>query len=59
MPHFKYGKSNFENNLITSNSAKDVKITIEWLEGITVTAPATVKPEQFDVHPAQEGSLVE
>ena len=47
MPNFTYGSSTFEYDLITTESTEDVKITVEWLEGITVCAPAHAAPEQL------------
>jgi len=47
MPFFTYGNSTFDYDLITAETADDVKITVEWMEGITVIAPAHVTPEHL------------
>jgi len=48
MPSFQYGKTTIDYTLVYQENQKDITISVEWMEGVTVTAPPNVGSEDLE-----------
>ncbi|RNA68806.1 M48 family metallopeptidase [Alteribacter keqinensis] len=48
MPSFTYGTTTFDYNLEPKTKSNEVNISVEWLDGIKVTAPPEMNQEQLN-----------